>query len=353
MITPRTRVLVRCPNWIGDAVMALPALNSLCAAGYEVCAAIHRDFIPVVQWGSCVSGTLPLDEKKDYLNISHYARAAGAFDAAVLFTNSFSSAFASYFAKARFRIGFSNGARNLFLTHPVKASKTKAHHIERYKLAADECIKLIGADDLEAGAAEKARAFQTSKPRLECPAHIIEKVRCLFGNIKTPRIIGIASGAAYGSAKVWPPGHFAALCEQLLEDPQTGIVVLGTSHVPQISAVLKEKKYQGKAVDLTLKTSLSELIGVLSVLDLVVCNDSGIMHLAAALCRPVVALFGSTDPELTGPLYSDKAVVMKKDIPCAPCFKRTCRRRTYECLTGISVQDVYTAVMERISGNSQ
>jgi heptosyltransferase-2 len=152
--------------------------------------------------------------------------------------------------------------------------------------------------------------------------------------------VGLSPGAAYGPAKRWPPENFAAAGRELAREFGARLVLLGgPDEAPvarQVEALLRVP-----AVNLVGRTDLREALGVLSHLKLLITNDSGLMHAAAALQVPVLALFGSTDPGRTGP-FTSRATVLRHALPCSPCFRRTCRRG-YECLTAISVEEAQSA----------
>ncbi len=152
--------------------------------------------------------------------------------------------------------------------------------------------------------------------------------------------MGLSPGAAYGPAKRWPPERFAAVAANLQEELGARIVLLGGPEDREVAAQVKEH-LRHPVLDLVGQTELRQALGVLSLLQLLITNDSGLMHGAAALGVPLIALFGSTDPEATGP-FTPKATVLRHPLPCSPCLKRTCEEG-YRCLTDISVAQVLAA----------
>ena len=152
--------------------------------------------------------------------------------------------------------------------------------------------------------------------------------------------VGLSPGAAYGLAKRWEPARFAALGRELVREFGARLVLLGADDERPVADEVREQ-IQGPVVDLVGRTSLRQALGIMSQLNLLVTNDSGLMHAAAALSVPLVALFGSTDPVATGP-FTSRATVIHHLQPCSPCLKRTCETG-YTCLTAISVNEVAAA----------
>jgi heptosyltransferase-2 len=150
----------------------------------------------------------------------------------------------------------------------------------------------------------------------------------------------LSPGAAFGPAKRWEPVRFAALGRELVREFGARLVLLGGHDERPVADQVKEQ-LQAPLVDLVGRTSLRQALGIMSQLNLLVTNDSGLMHAAAALSVPLVALFGSTDPGATGP-FTSRATVIRHLQPCSPCFKRTCETG-YPCLTAISVDEVAAA----------
>ncbi|MBI4643744.1 MAG: tetraacyldisaccharide 4'-kinase [Deltaproteobacteria bacterium] len=148
--------------------------------------------------------------------------------------------------------------------------------------------------------------------------------------------VGLSPGAAFGPAKRWPPERFVALGAELRKEFGARLVLLGGPEDRDAAAAVKTRLPE--ALDLVGSTTLRQALGVLMHLKLLITNDSGLMHAAAALGTPLVAIFGSTDPVATGP-FTDRATVLHHPLPCSPCFQRTCDRE-YQCLLDISVAEV-------------
>ena len=231
------------------------------------------------------------------------------YDLGILLTNSFSSAFLMCLARVKKRIGYLGDGRRLFLTKAVKRPLKKQHLVKTYQ-------ELLGGDG-------------SLLPTLY-PDEVDKK--------GSRRVIGIHAGAAYGPAKCWPAERFRALAEALKEN----YTVLFFGDAASRDAIEEMTKNLGPSViNLAGKTSIRQLMSVMKTCDVCVTNDSGPMHMADALGVPLVALFGSTDPRITGP-YRSKDVIWKQ-VSCSPCFKRVCPI-DFRCMTSISVEEVLRRV---------
>ncbi|MCX7766181.1 MAG: lipopolysaccharide heptosyltransferase II, partial [Candidatus Sumerlaeia bacterium] len=167
----------------------------------------------------------------------------------------------------------------------------------------------------------------------------------ILSNDETP-LIGINPGAYYGSAKRWLPERYAEVASHLHLKHRARIVITGTAQERPIANTIVELAQIKQIYNLAGKITLRQLIALLSMLDIYITNDSGAMHIAAALDTPIVAIFGSTDWITTAP-YSRRAIIVRKDTECAPCLLRECPT-DHRCMTAIEVRDVITAVEEQL-----
>ena len=305
------RVIVRLPNWLGDTVMAVPALSSLRQAlgGAEILLA--------GPWAALLEGQGLADARVTYpRSWSGRLRAADRLrrfsaDAALLLPNSFEAAAAALFWGARRRIGFALGGRSWLLTDPVEQPRPRLHQVDEYARLV-ECLGVPAA----------AREPRLRPPDATSPERA--RVRALLGEAGAParrgagRIVGVHLGAAYGGAKVWEAARVIEFCEVLREAGDTA-VLLGA---PEDAPLVAELRAATRAASLVGRDSPELLPALLSELDALVSGDTGVAHLAAALGTPVAVLFGPTDPELTAP--RGPAAVIRHAIPCAPCFYRVC-----------------------------
>lgn len=297
------RVVVRAPNWLGDAVLSLPALRDVRRnfreARIEVLArGWLADFYRAVE---------AVDGVRESTTWHADARAIrGQFDLAVLFPNSFASALVPFVAGIRERWGYARDGRSLLLTRRARVPAGVKGRSEMYYYRA-----LLAGLGLRVSAAPDAS--------LRCPAEWSARGRAILGD---GDVIGMNPGAFYGAAKRWPADRFAAAGDLLASRTGARIALVGSAGERPLAEAIAAAMERAPAV-LCGATTLSELIGVLSQLRLLVTNDSGPMHVAAALGTPVVAVFGPTDWRETAPV-GRRARVVREPVDCAPCKLREC-----------------------------
>ncbi len=322
-------ILLRVPNWVGDAVMSLPVLAGLTdlfpAARITVLAAPR---VAPLFWGQPgVADVLPYPTGAEKWRFLLGLR--NNFDLAVALPNSLESALGLWLTRTTYRLGYAANGRAPLLTLAVKGRKRLRglHQVFYYLglLAACGPVKQFHPPRLYLVETEKAAANTLFQEDGHNPG--------------APRI-GLAPGATYGPAKRWPAERFAAVGDLLQQELQAGLVLLG-GPADREAATEVERHGRGTYLNLAGKTTLRQALVVLSQLNVLITNDSGLMHAAAALGVPVVALFGSTDPVATGP-FTSRATVIHHPRPCAPCLERTCDQ-DYACLTEITVDEVANA----------
>lgn len=331
------RLLVRGTNWIGDAVMTIPALASLrrtypaahitvlakrwVGAVYRLCP--HVDEVIVFDSPGRHDGVV------GKIRLARELRGRG-FAAAILLQNAIEAALIASLAGIPIRAGYNTDARGWLLTHAVKVTAAiRKFHQTGYYL---EMVKALGCADAEAGDFYLSRTEQLS--------HDTERLLDLYG-LQGETLVGLAPGAAYGPAKRWHAERFAALADRLKEECGVQVLVLG-SNADQETAQTLLSHAQHHIVDLTGKTSLEEAMALISQCRVFVSNDSGLMHVAAVLKVPTVAVFGSTNPATTAPL-GNKNIIIRRDIPCSPCLRKRCPS-DFRCMAEITVEEVYEAV---------
>ena len=324
-------VVVRLPNWLGDTVMAVPALRALRRQRPEARVTLAGP------WASLLVGQGLGDVLVDYprswagrLRAADSVRSLGG-DLAVLLPNSFEAALAARYWGARGIVGFASGGRSWLLTEALPVPSPRRHQVDEYLMLVEHL-----------GAATPDRAPALASPDPEGPQR--REVRALLQGIAPegggarhgPRI-GVHLGAAYGAAKRWPLERIVDFC-RLLAPTDRLVVLLGTSADRDVAdAVVRA----APALNLAGRDRPELLPAMLAELDVLVCGDTGVAHLAAALGTPVVALFGPTDPALTGP--RGPATVLHHPVACAPCFYRTCPI-DHPCLRGIEAPAVHARV---------
>jgi heptosyltransferase-2 len=332
------RILVRVPNWVGDAVMSLPVLAGLKRlfplAGITVLAAPRVAPLFATQPG--VTEIIRYPSGRGKWQVLWEQR--GRYDLALALPNSMESALGLWLVGVPSRVGYNTDARRLFLKEAVSGHEALAGlHTVFYLLG---LLKALG------GVATFTPPTLCLEPEEEAMGAQLLSEAGLPGQGPW---VGLSPGAAYGPAKRWEPARFAALGRELVREFGARLVLLGADDERPVADEVKEQ-LQAPVVDLVGRTSLRQALGILSQLKLLVTNDSGLMHAAAALSVPLVALFGSTDPVATGP-FTSRATVIRHPLPCSPCFQRTCETG-YPCLTAISVHEVAAAARSRLEEGS-
>jgi len=326
---PLRRILLRSPNWVGDAVMSLPVLAGLVdlfpAARITVLAAPRVAPLYTGQPGVAHVLLYPAGQEKWRLLFG----LRGKFDLALALPNSLESALGLWLTRTPHRLGYAADGRTSLLTLALKGRKGLhgLHQIFYYLglLTAFGPVKTYLPPQLYLSEAELAWAATLFHEN---------------GKDAAAPLIGLAPGAAYGPAKRWPAERFAAVGDLLHQDYRADLVLLG-GPADREAVTEVEGRAGGNYLNLAGKTTLRQALLVLSQLNVLITNDSGLMHAAAALGVPVVALFGSTDPAATGP-FTDRATVIHHPRPCSPCLERTCSK-DYACLTDITVAEVAAA----------
>jgi heptosyltransferase-2 len=328
-----TRTLVVAPSWIGDAVLSHPLLVRLReadrAATIDVLAppwvlAVYRRMPEV-------SGTIENPFGHGALRLGarrRFARSLAAYDRAIVLPNSFKAALVPWHAGIRERVGYRGEMRFGLLNDARRLDTTAVPlQVERYAALAQP-------------AGETLRR-PLPEPRLVIDAAARDAAVARLALDLARPVAVFAPGAEYGPAKRWPAAHFAALGRMLVERGEQ-VWLFGSakdsSIAREIAASIGEH-----AVDLTGRTSLDEAIAVLSLAAHVVSNDSGLMHIAAALARPMAAIFGSSSPAYTPPL-SAQARVVRLNLACSPCFQRECPLEHANCLRLIEPSRVMNAL---------
>ncbi|MCF6290850.1 MAG: lipopolysaccharide heptosyltransferase II [Desulfobacterales bacterium] len=335
------KILVRSTNWIGDAIMTTPAVRTirgnfpkaeitLLALPWVAdvfSASPHVDRIFLYEKNGCHQGL------RGRRQLIADLRDQG-FDLAILLQNAFEAALITFLAGIPNRAGYSTDGRRLFLTHPVVLPKArkKIHQVHYYQGLLADLGLTLGPDDLFLDLSDQDRHWAQGFVAALADRPSGEK----------RLLIGLNPGAAYGPAKRWPAEKFARLADLVARELDGQLLVFGTAADRQTAAVIVAAA-PGHVVDLTGRTSLGQVMALIEQCRVFVTNDSGLMHVAAALATPTAAIFGSTNPVTTGP-YSDTSLVIRKEIPCSPCLKTHCRKENFRCMTGISSPEVLEAI---------
>jgi heptosyltransferase-2 len=328
-------VIVRLPNWLGDTVMAVPALRAVRAHWSDA------RLILAGPWASLLTGQGLGDVLVDYprgwwgrLRTADSVRSLRG-DVAVLLPNSFEAALAARYWGAGRIVGFAAAGRSRLLTEAPPIPEPRQHQVDEYLFL----VSQMGAR-VEGSEPWLAPPDPESAERAEVRALLRDAAG---GEIRPDRRrIAVHLGAAYGAAKVWPVDCVIDFCRAAALDGARPIL-LGT---PADRGAAEQVTRAAPALNLVGRDRPGLLTAVLAEMDAVVCGDTGIGHLAAAMGTPVVALFGPTDPRLTAP--RGPAVVVSHPVPCGPCFYRTCPV-DHPCLRRIEPADVRAGIRQALA----
>jgi heptosyltransferase II len=334
------RILIIAPHWIGDAVMSQPLLaglkqtnasqtiDVLCtpwvAPIYRACKEINKVIEVDFQHGALQWGLRRSIAKQIKAN---------AYNRAFVLPNSFKSALIPWLAGIPIRIGYRGELRfgliNHVLANPSRQARTPM--VEHY-------VRLLEATETS------LPSLSTSlQPKLSITDRAIERVKVSFEGLGSKPFYVFAPGAEYGPAKRWPSSHFAELATKILRaDANAQIIILGSKadHVLG-QAIHDQSNATGRIHNWCGVINLEEAMAVIAQSAQVISNDSGLMHIAAALSVPQIALFGSSNPKHTPPL-SKQAKVIWLGLACSPCYQRICPLGHLDCLTKIEAEQVYT-----------
>jgi heptosyltransferase-2 len=361
------RLLVRGTNWLGDAVMTTPALMRLRQKFSDAHIALLTPEKLVELWlhHPAVDEVIPFLPGQGVFAVAGVLR-KGTFDTAIVLPNSPRSALEAFCAGIPRRIGYARPWRNFFLTQTVpprpaglKMRKRNAREIKalvksnsksgirtpQFSLSEHQAHEYLHL------AAALGANSQLDSTVLAVRPEEVDAARQKFGiaSISNP-IFGLNPGAEYGPAKRWPIERYISAAKELQKQTNCAWILFGgkndTRQTNQIQAALGAHP---PVFNVAGKSSLRELMSLSKLCRVFLTNDTGPMHVAAALGVPVVAIFGSTSPELTGPLGANgsRIQILASDAPCSPCFLRECPI-DFRCMNGIGAESIVEAVMRII-----
>jgi heptosyltransferase-2 len=345
-------IIIRGTNWIGDAVISIPAMREIGRIFPNArVSLLVKPWVRDVYSDADFVDELIEFEKEDIhrgwrgmRKLAHSLRSKN-FDLAILFQNAFEAAFLAWLARIPRRLGYARDGRSLFLTHPVKIEpEVLKVHQAYYYLGI-----LSGAGLIEPRLWEKTDYELNSDIGVtKIDRDAAQKMLLSHGVAPDELLVALNPGATYGSAKRWFADRYASVARYLVERHRARIVILGSKAERSIADEISAQ-IQASSVNLAGETTLGQLMGILRECSLFITNDSGPMHLAAAMNVPQLAIFGSTSEIATGPL-SKNALVIKNPVDCNPCFLRECPV-DFECMDSITVEQVSAAadrVLEQI-----
>ena len=323
----REKILVVMPSWIGDTVMSHPLLAEL-QSNFNDCEIdvlarpFTRDLLDLI----------PQINKKYFLDVEHgqfgFSKRLNLvrelkqrkYTKTYILTNSFKSSIIPWLAGIPERIGYSTELRHLLLTKRFKYKKHERTMVERY-------LHLVNK-----------KYNSRIRPRLKIDTSQKNKIKSKF-NIQNEKNIMLCPDAEFGSSKKWPIEHWISLAKTFQEN---GFNVYFLGKDESISSSIIDNINSDSVVSLIGTTSLLDVIYILSLADLTISNDSGLMHIAGAVDSKIIAIYGSSSPFYTPPLISeDFGEVVYKELSCSPCFKKECPLSHLNCLRSITSKEIY------------
>lgn len=341
------RILLRIPNWVGDAVICLPAIEAVRDSfpGSSITVLARPWVAPIMEVHPAIDhviqykrpGKLLQNLKEMFSIITILNRKK--FDLAILFQNAFEAAFIAWCARIPSRVGYGTDRRGFLLTRSLKIRRQegKDHQIHYY-------LGILEAMGLKA---------RYKEPRIYLPPSVSAEARKRLageGVRDGDLLVGLGPGAMFGGAKRWPPEDFASVGERASRIKGSKLVILGSKGEKDIAQAV-ERKLNGLAVNLCGKTELNEAVAVIGRCNVFVTNDSGLMHVAAAMGVPTVAVFGPTDPSATGPVGA-VATYVRAEVECAPCLKAECPG-DHKCMNSVTVDMVWREVERLLTAMQQ
>jgi heptosyltransferase-2 len=332
------KIIVRGTNWIGDAVMQIPALRELRRIFPSAHIALHTrgwaqgiyedaDFIDEIL---CIE---PNESKIKGVLIQSRIVKEKNFDLAVLFPNSFESALVAKLGKIPERFGYAREGRSVLLTNPIKIPewKNKRHEVFYYLNLIAELEKTHCGTQTVLNAEPRFELNVSEKRRVDGQKLLQEN-----GIDLTKKIVAFGVGSTNSRAKRWQAESYARLNDRLQNELNVNVVLVGATDELDVSTEVSEKS-QSKPIILTGKTNLAEATAILSEIDLLVSNDMGLAHIASAVGTKTLVIFGPTNPLTTQPWNSE---IVYKAVECAPCMLRDCPI-DHRCMRWISADEVF------------
>jgi heptosyltransferase-2 len=339
----KKKILIIGPSWIGDMVMAQALFISLQDDARVTGQSLEIDVLapawtrPLLERMPEIRRAIDMPFQHGELNLAGRYRLGHSlrkqrYDQVIVLPNSFKSGLLTLFVRVRLRTGWIGEARSILLNDARKLDKEKLPLMVQRFVALGRSVT-------------EPLPLPLPRPRLKTdPEAVAAALQAFDLSVQMP-VVCICPGAEFGDAKQWPTEHFVALCDALISQGKQ-IWILGSDKDCELARSIRDQLPENIRVhchDLSGRTSLAEVIDLMSLAVAVVSNDSGLMHIAAALARPIVAFYGSTSPDFTPPL-TDNVQLLAIDIECRPCFERSCPLKHKRCLVDLTPQMALAAV---------
>ena len=346
------KILVRGTNWIGDAVMSIPALRELRRIFPDSQITLHTrswddglfrdvDFIDEL-----VTFDKHRWKIKDVYDNSQFLR-DDKYELAVLLPNSFESALTYFLTRIPRRIGYNKDVRGLLLTDPIAVPewKNRKHEVFYYlNLVAEVERRVLGRDTVSQ-AIPNTDLNISDERKNEARRQLTN-----FGVDLSKKTIALGVGSTNSRAKRWPAERYAEMNDKLQTEMDVNVLLVGSKAEMDVSDEVI-KLCLRPPVNLTGATDLAEAVAILSEIDLLISNDMGLAHIAPAVGTRTIAIFGPTNSETTRP-FSYHAQVIRKEVECSPCMLRDCPI-DHRCMTRISVDEVFEAAKLRLADEEE
>lgn len=336
------RIVVRGTNWVGDAVMTVPALRSLrqLFPSAKIVLATRPWAKGLFSEVDFLDGLMvhEISGLKSVINQVKQWRAQN-FDLAVLFPNSLESALVASIARVPFRIGYATDGRQRLLTHPLELPDWRSiRHEVYYYLNIVEQLQRWARPASVLHLNPSVTLTASSDARVNALSMLHNRGINSVGSDDRP-LIALCPGSTNSRAKRWPTDRYAKLADLLITDLNAEVLLIGSKAEAPVSEEVQQQM-QKRCTLLTGETNLEELVALLSVVDLLITNDTGPAHIASALNRPTLVIFGPTNPLTTRP-FSETGEIVREPPDCAPCMLRDCPI-DHRCMTAISPEQVFS-----------
>lgn len=344
------RIVVRGTNWVGDAVMTIPALRQLrqlfphahiTLATRASAQGLFADaeFIDAIMVHEGTGLRSVVKQVKQWRQ--------GNFDLAVLLPNSLETALVASLARVPIRVGYAKDGRQSLLTHPLELPEWRSskHEVFYYLKIVAELEWLVKGEQSFLNT-EPNTALQVNESRKAAAADFL----AARGVKRSSRLVALCPGSINSRAKRWPVERYAVLADRLMDELGAEVLLIGSAAEAEVSAAVRSRM-MNQPVMLAGETKLDELVAILSLVDLLITNDTGPAHIAAALGRPTLVIFGPTNPLTTRP-FSPLAEIVRTPPDCAPCMLRDCPI-DHRCMTAITADEVFDRARHLFSDKLQ
>lgn len=346
------RIVVRATNWVGDAVMTVPALREIRRLFPDAHITLAtRSWAEGLFEDADFLDDLMVHEGSRLRSVIHQVREwrRRSFDLAILFPNSLETALVASLAAVPLRIGYATESRRKLLTHPLDLpqSRNSEHEVYYYLNIVARLEWFVDGTQNFLNRQPDA-SLEVSENR-KLGARDLLRANGIGGTTRARPLIALCPGSINSRAKRWPADRYAVLADRFIDEYRADVLLIGSAAEQQVSLEVSGRM-RNKPVLLTGKTELKELVAALSQVDLLVTNDTGPAHISAALGRPTLVIFGPTNPSTTRP-FSPFAEILRHPPDCAPCMLRDCPI-DHRCMTAISPDEVFERAATMLRGAS-